>query len=139
MLAILAGLFAWSFLAATVLPLGSEVPLVLAVHRLDALVLPVAVATAGNLLGACTTFWLGRRVAARVRRSPTPREERALRALRRWGPLALALSWVPLLGDVLVAVAGATGVPFRAFLPWTFAGKFARYVAVAWTAHALAG
>ncbi len=101
--------------------------------------MPVLVATAGNVLGACTTYWLGRetsRVFGR-RREPTARGTRAARLLRRHGAPALLLSPVPVIGDVLVALAGATRVPFGAFLFWVAFGKVARYAAVALTASAL--
>jgi membrane protein YqaA with SNARE-associated domain len=43
----------------------------------------------------------------------------------------MLLSWVPLIGDVLVAMAGAAAMPFWWFAAWTAAGKLARYLAVA--------
>jgi membrane protein YqaA with SNARE-associated domain len=43
----------------------------------------------------------------------------------------MLLSWVPLVGDVLVALAGAARMPFGMFAVWTALGKCARYVAVA--------
>jgi membrane protein YqaA with SNARE-associated domain len=43
----------------------------------------------------------------------------------------MSLSWVPLIGDVLVMIAGAAKMPVWKFLAWTIAGKAARYVAVA--------
>ncbi len=48
----------WSFLAATILPLSSEVPLIVYVRSYNQFVLPVAVATLGNYLGSCTTCHL---------------------------------------------------------------------------------
>lgn len=139
-LATLAILFAWSALAATVLPLGSEVPLTAAILTLEVVAIPVIVATAGNYLGACTTFYLGRaagrRISARAEARPlSPRQERAARLVQRFGAPALALSWVPLLGDLLVGVAGATGVRFLPFTAWVVAGKLARYTIVAMLVH----
>ena len=134
-----AGLFAWSFLAATALPLGSEAALAAVVGLRGELVLPLLVATAGNVLCACTTYWLGRGTS-RVfgqRREPAGRGARAARLLRRHGAPALLLSPVPVIGDVLVALAGATRVPFGAFLFWVTLGKGARYAAVALAASAL--
>ena len=55
-----ATLFGWSFLAATILPLGSEPALFAMVARGHSVSAAVAVATAGNYLGACTTYWVGR-------------------------------------------------------------------------------
>ena len=123
-------LFAWSFAAATILPLSSEVPLAVIVRNSSGWVVPVLVATAGNLLGACTTYWLGRG-AATVTTPPSARVRRAAALLARYGAPALLLSWVPVIGDVLVGLAGAAGVPFWTFAVWTALGKLARYVAVA--------
>lgn len=139
LLASYAGLFVLSFLAATVLPLSSEVALAGLVSLQGQLVAPVLVATAGNVLGACTTYWIGLRAARVVNRhrEPTKQEVRAARLLRRYGGPALLLSWVPILGDALVALAGASRLPFGAFLFWVMLGKGLRYAAVAWTVAVL--
>ena len=54
----LAALFMWSFLAATVLPLSSEIPLVAYVKGYEQVFVPVIIATLGNYLGSCTTYLL---------------------------------------------------------------------------------
>ena len=123
-------LFAWSFAAATILPLSSEVPFAFIVRSSGHWAVPVAVATAGNTLGACTTYWLAR---AAVNIVP-PRGEKTRRAtalLARYGAPAMLLSWVPLIGDVLVLLAGAASMPAWRFVVWTTVGKCARYVTVA--------
>jgi membrane protein YqaA with SNARE-associated domain len=125
-------LFGWSFAAATILPLSSEVPLALAVHRSNGWLVPVVIATAGNYLGACTTYWLACYATERAVPTPSRRAANASRLIARYGPPALLLSWVPLVGDALVALAGAAHMPFVAFSTWTVIGKAARYVAVAW-------
>lgn len=140
MLGTYAALFAWSFAAATVLPLASEVPLALLVRAHGTLWLPVVVATAGNYLGACTTYWVARGaiVAWRRKRSreqaPSRALERARTLMMKWGPMALVLSWVPVLGDALVATAGVVGIPFTTASVWLILGKFARYLVVGWLA-----
>ncbi len=126
----------WSFLAATILPLSSEVPLLVYVRSYNQFLLPVAVATVGNYLGSCTTYWLARRATQQFARTRemAKSEQRAARLLRRFGQPALLLSWVPVIGDVMVALAGAMRVPFARFSLWVALGKTARYVAVAWAA-----
>ncbi len=128
----------WSFLAATVLPLSSEVPLIVYVRSYNQFLLPVAVATIGNFLGSCTTYWLARRAAHLFGRTNALQESdsRAARLIRRYGQPALLLSWVPVVGDALVAFAGAIKMPFVAFSVWTALGKLLRYVAVAWAVAA---
>lgn len=125
-------LFGWSFLAATILPLGSEPALAAIVSRRDAVALPVTVATIGNYLGACTTYALARFVTSSVKSERTMRRmERAASLVRKYGAPALLLSWIPLLGDAIVAAAGAARMPFLPFSLWTLAGKAARYITLA--------
>lgn len=134
------GLFVWSFLAATVLPLGSEAALITLVRSERLMFAPVLVATVGNYLGACTTYWLGRRAAQALGKNQQESETnntRAARLLRRYGQPALLLSWVPLVGDALVALAGGMRLPFIQFSFWTVLGKAARYLAVVWAASVL--
>ncbi len=131
----LAGLFVAAFLAATILPLASEVPLALLVSRDGDLFLPVAIATLGNYLGACTTYALARAASSRIGRATAVRSARALDWFQRYGPPALLLSWVPLIGDGIVILAGAARVPVGTFSFWTVLGKAARYLVVAWIAQ----
>ena len=122
-------LFLWSFAAATILPLSSEVPLAVEVARTGGWMIPVLVATLGNVLGACTTYALAR-AAITAAPEPSPRVARAGRALARYGPPLLLLSWVPLIGDIFVALAGVARMPVAPFLAWTTIGKAVRYVVV---------
>jgi membrane protein YqaA with SNARE-associated domain len=126
------GLFVAAFAAATILPLASEVPLALVVSRGGDVWWPVAIATLGNDLGACTTYALARAAGASVSSRARAFRPRALEWFRRYGPPALALSWVPLVGDGIVILAGAASVPFATFSAWTAFGKAARYLVVAW-------
>lgn len=123
------GLFIASFLAATLLPGGSEVVLiaVIAKHP-DALLQAVAVATVGNTLGGASSFLIGWLL-------PNRAQHRAIIYLHKYGYWALLFSWVPLFGDALCVAAG-----WLRFNPWLslllFAiGKLLRYVLVAggWT------
>ena len=127
-------MFVSAFLAATILPLASEVPLAILVRQHDAMAVLVTVATAGNFLGACTTYLLARATLPKLLAQGKPRTRRAMSLLHRYGAPALLLSWVPLVGDAIVALAGATKVRFAPFAVWTVAGKAARYTFVAWLA-----
>jgi membrane protein YqaA with SNARE-associated domain len=130
-------LFVSAFVAATLLPLASEAPLLLIVRARGDVVLPVAVASAGNVLGACTTYALARGVirwggAGAEAAAAKPR--RAVDLVQRYGAPALLLSWVPVIGDGIVLVAGVARMPFVRFLVYTTVGKVLRYAAVAWLA-----
>jgi membrane protein YqaA with SNARE-associated domain len=125
--------FGWSFLAATVLPLGSEPALFALVRRGHSATMMVAVATLGNYLGACTTYWLARKAASLAGRADLD-HTRAGRLAQRLGAPVLLLSWVPILGDALVAAAGVLRVRLLPFTLWTVVGKGLRYALVAWGA-----
>jgi membrane protein YqaA with SNARE-associated domain len=121
----LGALFASSFLAATLLPGGSEVVLFGMLHAEPQLYWPaLAVATAGNTLGGMSSYLIGRVI-------PQKGELKGLAWLRRYGSPSLLLSWVPIIGDPLCVAAGWLRVnPWLAAL-FMACGKFARYVAIA--------
>ncbi len=129
-------LFALSFLASTLIPLGSEWLLaVMLVNRYDP-VMTVAVATIGNTLGAVTTWAIGIAggpfLVRRVLRIGAAAEESAVRLYRRYGVWSLLLSWLPVIGDPLCLAGGILRVGFSLFTLLVFTGKLARYAAVAW-------
>jgi membrane protein YqaA with SNARE-associated domain len=129
-------LFALSFLAATLLPLGSEWLLVaLLLNRHDP-VAAVTVATAGNYLGACTTWLIGMYggswLVRTVLRIDEAAENRARQLYARYGAWSLLFSWLPIVGDPLCLVGGVLRVGFGRFSLLVAAGKFSRYAAIAW-------
>ncbi len=128
-------LFIISFLAATVLPLGSEwlvVTLLLQGHQLEAVVM---VATIGNFLGACTTygigFWGSSWLTKKVLRIDEARLAKATLFYQKYGSWSLLLSWVPIIGDPLCLVSGSLRCNFLLFSLLTFIGKLARYSVLA--------
>lgn len=121
----LAGLFASSFLAATLLPGGSEVAFAAFIKWQPAWALAALLtATLGNTLGGMSSLFLGRLVPEMP---PGRHAPRATRWLERWGPPALLLSWVPLIGDVLCVAAGWQRLPVWRCVLWMAVGKGARY------------
>lgn len=135
-------LFLLSFLAATLLPLGSEWLLVMMLAGGSDPLLSVATATAGNFLGAVTTYligiygggWLIEKVMG-----VTPRQqERANRYYRRYGAFSLLFSWLPVVGDPLCLVGGVLRINFGLFALLVVSGKLARYAVTAWLTLAAA-
>lgn len=132
-LASYATLFALSIAGATAVPMSSEPPLIYLVRTDEGIALPVLVATLGNVLGACTTYVIGRG-ASRVftkNRKPMRGQESAARMLKRYGQPVLLLSWVPFVGHALVALAGVTGIRFWSFCFWVGLGKGLRFLVIA--------
>jgi membrane protein YqaA with SNARE-associated domain len=129
----LAGLFVSSFLAATLLPGGSEVVLfaLLKLHPEQA-VPAFLLATVGNTLGGMTTYGMARLLPVKVSRGVTggnPRGSTArhLAAVQRYGSPALVLAWAPIIGDALCAAAGWLRLPWLPCVLWMALGKGLRY------------
>ena len=122
--------FVVSFVSATLLPLGSE-PAVLGLIQLnpEGYWSVIAVATVGNTLGGALDWWMGYG-ASRVARHDKPGSAygRALTWLRKLGPKACLLAWLPLVGDPLCTVAGWLKLPFWPCVAYMLVGKFLRYV-----------
>ena len=129
----LSTVFVVAFVSATLLPMGSE-PAVFGLIKLNPeLFWPaILVATAGNTLGGAVSWamGLGANKAVEHARGPQPSasELRALHWLRRFGPKACLLSWLPVVGDPLCAVAGWLRLPFWPCVLYMAIGKFARYL-----------
>src|SRR4051812_6382981 len=100
----LAGLFAASFLASTILPLSSEAVLFgfLKVYP-DELLPALILATVGNTLGGLTSYAIGRVLPLRMQKKI---DERALDKLKRYGSPLTFFAWLPLVGDALCVAAG---------------------------------
>lgn len=131
----LPALFVLSFLASTVLPVGSEWLLIgLIIKSWDAEQV-VAVATVGNYLGACTTYGIGHWGSDffmhKVLRINADQSEKAAVLFKKYGSWSLLLSWLPLVGDPLCLVAGSLRLNFLLFSCFVFIGKLVRYALVA--------
>ena len=122
--------FVVAMVSATLLPMGSE-PAVFGLVKLNPeLFWPaVLVATAGNTGGGAISWWMGYG-AERAYEHYTHRraEAKALKWLERFGPKACLLSWLPVVGDPLCAVAGWLKMSFWPCVGYMAIGKFCRYV-----------
>lgn len=127
----LSAVFIIALISATLLPMGSE-PAVFALVKLkpDMFWPVIVVATLGNTAGGVISWWMGygaERAYERARQRKPP-DARALQWLQRFGAKACLLSWLPVVGDPLCAVAGWLRLPFWPCLFYMAIGKFARYL-----------
>jgi membrane protein YqaA with SNARE-associated domain len=128
-------LFILSFLASTVLPFGSEALVIALIYKGFSPFAVVLVATAGNYLGSCTTYYLGlkgRSVLEKYLSPPPEKLEKSERLFKRYGVYTLLFTWVPGIGDVITMVGGLMHLPFISFSIFVFLGKFGRYFALAY-------
>jgi membrane protein YqaA with SNARE-associated domain len=123
----LAGLFAASFVAATVFPLPSEAALYAYLKaNPESIGLAVAVATFGNTLGGMTTYLAGRLFPQRSV------DQKALGRIKRYGAPVTFFAWLPIVGDALCFAAGWLRIHWAAALVFMAAGRLARYLLVAY-------
>lgn len=121
----LASLFISSFLAATLLPGGSELVLVgvLKLHP-ESFWPALLVGTLGNTLGGMVSFGMGWLL-------PQTQQLKHVEKVRNHGAPVLLLAWVPLIGDALCLAAGWLRLnPWQAAL-FMAIGKLARYWVIA--------
>ena len=128
-------LFVLSFLASTVLPFGSEALVVALIYQGFNPFAVVMVATSGNYLGSCTTYYLGLKGRPVLEKYLSPSHEKlekSERLFKKYGVYTLLFTWVPGIGDAITMVAGLMQLSFRSFSVLVFLGKFGRYFALAY-------
>ena len=126
------GLFCAAFLAATLLPLSSEVVLsALLLGGLSPVTL-VIVATTGNVLGSLANyalgFWASQAVVKKWFRMSDADFVRAEQRFVKYGLYSLCFAWVPIVGDPITVMAGVLRVRVGWFIALVTAGKLLRYV-----------
>jgi membrane protein YqaA with SNARE-associated domain len=125
-------LFAISFLAATILPLSSELMLagLIATSNYDSLLLLI-VASFGNVLGSVFNWTLGFYSRNLITKKWFPFKDKQIERSSKWfnkfGNWSLLFAWVPIIGDPLTLAAGLLKVKFIEFLILVSVGKVSRY------------
>ena len=126
-------LFIISFLAATILPLSSELVLstMLLTDSFDKYLLLV-VASFGNILGSSVNWYLGKKILIFKDKKWFPANERQIAKgeiyFKKYGIWSLLLAWVPIIGDPLTIIAGILRVKFFTFLLLVSISKISRYI-----------
>ena len=131
----LLSLFAISFLAATILPAQSEI--LLGYLYLEEAIHPFLLllfATAGNVLGSCFNWVMGRFIRQLGNKKWFRVNEKTLahatKIYNKYGAWTLLFAWVPFIGDPLTIVAGILRTNFIIFVSFVTIGKLLRYIAV---------
>ena len=122
-----------SFLAATILPLSSELVLstMLLTDSFDKYLLLV-VASFGNIFGSSVNWYLGKKILIFKDRKWFPVNEKQIAKsemyFKKYGIWSLLLAWVPVIGDPLTVIAGVLRVNFFTFLLLVSISKTSRYI-----------
>jgi len=133
-------LFTVSFLAATLLPLGSEALYVYDISQKHSLLLLWLFATVGNTLGSMVNYWLGLKGETYLERKGHVSVEKMQKArgfFAKYGGWTLLLSWAPIIGDPLTFIAGVLRYNFKYFALIVFVAKGLRYAVISFLASSL--
>jgi len=133
-------LFVVSFLAATLLPLGSEGLLLYDIAQNYSLVCLWSFATVGNTLGSMLNYWLGLKGEDYLEKKghmSTEKMGKAREIFAKYGGWSLLLSWAPIVGDPLTFIAGVLCYNFKWFTLIVFVAKGLRYAVIIFFASSL--
>ena len=126
-------LFLTSFLAATILPLSSELTLIslLKTNSYSPFLL-ISTSSFGNILGSVFNWSLGFYLFEYINKKWFPFSQNqidvASNRFNRFGIWSLLFSWLPIIGDPLTLIAGILRVNFLLFLILVALGKISRYL-----------
>jgi membrane protein YqaA with SNARE-associated domain len=127
-------LFIVSFIAATLIPLGSEIVLLGLVESGLSPVPCLLVASVGNICGSLMNYglgiWLGHKLLQPNRWIEPDKLQRGIDHYQRWGLPSQLLAWVPIIGDPLTFAAGVLRVNIWGFILLVSIGKVGRYYAL---------
>ena len=126
-------LFIISLLAATILPLSSEIVLttMLLTNLFEKNILLI-IASSGNILGSIFNWYLGKKITIFQDRKwfPVSPEQlnKSQKYFQKYGLWSLLLAWVPVIGDPLTLLAGVLKVRFSIFFILVSISKISRYI-----------
>ena len=128
------GLFIAGFLSGSIFPFNSEAVLSLLIYAGFDVVSSLIAATAGNTLGGISIYYLGYLGKMEwIEKYAKVKKEKIhaiLPKLEKYGALAATLSFVPIIGDIVILALGFFRIsPFLTIFFMTI-GKIARYLAV---------
>lgn len=128
------GLFAASFLAATILPFSSEVVFMALIALGMDIWGCIAYASVGNTLGGATCYWLGRlgKVEWLERWFKIKREkiDRTIRWLQGKGGVMGFFGFLPAVGDIMLVALGFMRANTTVVMVSMTIGKFVRYLVI---------
>ena len=132
----LSGLFIAGFLSGSIFPFNSEAVLSLLIYSGFDVTNSLAAATAGNTLGGISIYYLGylgkMEWIEKYAKVKPEKIHAILPKLKRYGSLAATLSFVPIIGDLVILGLGFFRISPAPTVFFMMIGKMARYLVVVW-------
>lgn len=124
------GLFAITFLSATLLPFSSEFVLLAFLSKGFDPIAALFIATIGNSLGGATNYFIGAWGGDKwkMKFGATSRNRNRLQEkIQKYGPVSALLAWTPFVGDLIMLVLGIVHARKLSSFVYMTLGKFLRY------------
>lgn len=130
------GMFLSAFLAATVLPLGSEVVFTALLHNGFSPLWLTLIASVGNTFGGLTSYYLGRLAKwewlSKWFKITADDVSKHMHRIQHYGAPVALLTWLPAVGDVLAVALGFAKTKVVPTTVYMLIGKLARFAAIAY-------
>ena len=122
-------LFFSAFLAATIVPVSSEVAFLAALANDMPFLTAMTVASSGNILAITANYWFGYWLYDKTKDklASSKSGQWSLDYGHKYGYFILAFSWLPVIGDPLTLVAGVLRLNFIWFVIIAGSLRVARY------------
>jgi membrane protein YqaA with SNARE-associated domain len=129
-------LFIWAFLASTIIPLGVEPLYVYQVYHSQNLWTNCMAASAGNTMGSITLIYMGIKGSPWLQKKFLTGNDSKISKItpyiRNYGYPLLLLSWVPVIGDLIVVLFGFTQPKIIPSILFLAVGKTSRFIILGW-------
>tara|TARA_B100001778_G_scaffold118366_1_gene97227 strand:+ start:2880 stop:3329 length:450 start_codon:yes stop_codon:yes gene_type:complete len=126
------GLFLASFLAATIIPLGSEIVLSILIANNYDITLSLFIASVGNWLGGLSSYGIGRLGNWTIIERYFGVTKKKIKSLKikidNWGSILAFFCWLPIFGDPIAIGLGFFRTNLLMVSLWMFLGKLIRYI-----------
>ena len=126
-------LFFVALMAATILPISSEVLLIYYIHNEKSVVLLLIAAGVGNTIGSIINYYIGKKGSEyliKKEKISAIKLQKSEDIFKKYGGYALLLSWLPIIGDPLTLVAGVLHYDIKKFIIFVSISKFGRYILI---------
>ena len=126
------GLFAGTFLSATFIPVSSDLILMGFYNAGYSPYWCILIATVGNSLGGFTNYFIGKGANSNYLKKKFKLNQKKIdqweKRIQKWGYWLGLISWVPIIGEPMVATLGFFKVNFKPVAIMMIVGKCLRYI-----------
>lgn len=133
------GILIGTFLSYSILPVPTDVVIVLGVNFFNPYVV-LFMSLLGSTLGSTLNYFIGLKgIRIFFIKRSSKKEKKAENMFNKWGPISIVLfGWLPFIGNPLVVIAGILKMNFWKFLVYSTLGKIWYFILLIWFGSVIA-